>query len=264
MAWWGLLLSVTLAGICYAIFLALLTSPFISIFQKRDEISHLLWFPLSFSSSLCLYHYYSFILILVRFWEKAKLKACVQFAIFHQKSSPVPINYSTDYNLACAPMNTLKQFFSRSPMASLIKPGMLLSSCFYFPFLIVTVLNSGDTILLIFSYSQAISSQLFSSWAPFLWPLLLCWLCLGSSFILCLPTNPGDLILSQTLFFHLYAGDSQIITSSLDLLTYLFNCFRDIIFRWVTKAKTQQSQNSLPQFLTLCSPCSKLFFLLGS
>lgn len=46
LAWWGLLLSVTLAGICYAIFLALLSSPLISIFQKRDEISHLLWFSL--------------------------------------------------------------------------------------------------------------------------------------------------------------------------------------------------------------------------
>ena len=104
-AWMGLFLSITLAGICYAIFLALLTSPFISIFQKCDEICHLLWSPLSFSLSLCLYHFYSFILILVRFWEKAETKVCVQFAIFNQKSSPAPINYSTNCNLTSAPLS---------------------------------------------------------------------------------------------------------------------------------------------------------------
>lgn len=134
----GLFLNIALVGICYAIFLALLTSPFISIFQKCDEISHLLWSPLSFTLSLCLYHFYSFILTLVRFWEKAEIKACVQFAVFNPKS-PVPINYLTNCNLAFAPYEHI------------------------------------ETVLLMVTnglFDKAISSQSFPSEALFFWPLL--------------------------------------------------------------------------------------------
>lgn len=134
----GLFLSIALAGICYAIFLALLTSPFISIFQKCDEISHLLWSPLSFTLSLCLYHFYSFILTLVRFWEKAEIKARVQFAIFNQKS-PVPMNYSTNCKLAFAPYE-------------------------YIETVLLKVTNG--------LFDKAISSQSFPSEALFFWPLL--------------------------------------------------------------------------------------------
>lgn len=67
----GLFLSITLVGICYAIFSALLTSHFPA---SKTVMRSLICWSLPFSLSLGLYHFYSFILILVRFGKKSRNK----------------------------------------------------------------------------------------------------------------------------------------------------------------------------------------------
>lgn len=180
------------------------------------------------SHSLCLCAY-TIVMPLFLFWWGSEIKACVRFAIFHQKSS-VPIN-STDCNLACAPMNTWKQFFSRSPMASLIKPGMLLSPClralshchcpkfrWYYP-----------PAFLLFS-GHLFSDVFFRASFPLATPLVL-----AVSWVLFYPLSTHQPWWSHSFPDSFHAGDSQIITSSLGLQICLFNCFLDIIFRWLTE-----------------------------
>lgn len=184
--------------------------------------------------SFCLYHFYSFILILGKFGEK-EIKSRVQFTLFSHKSSLSPVMIQPTA-ISLLPLRTHCKAASlghHGPRAALLPSATCLShsdAC------------GPDTVLLI--RLLPLRRLFISSGAPVRGPPVTVALLYSLTLRL---LSPGGLSFSQTFSFCFYATDSQIITSSLDLQTYLFSCFLDRTFRCCPEA----SNSTEPEFPSL-------------